>query len=285
MKCPKCSTELPDGAKYCPYCGPIGGDASGGMHDSVAVHSAGAGSVYAPSTTITVGKDEKRFCPECDVETSKDNKPLKCTKCGKKFCENCEGFYRVQPRTRGVKPFCETCYNRNIERIKQEEANLKGQRQDRGVDILLNENFTYLILENIPTKSFHLFKTKIDKGMKGYCVTRNFPQKIRETYNLKETPILWLSNVASNEAVRPKDLEKLSLSLSEFICKERGILLLEGIEYLITNNNFITVLKLLQSLRDQVAKNHSILLLSINPSLLDNHQIYLLKREIGRVIE
>ncbi|MFO8109721.1 MAG: zinc ribbon domain-containing protein [Thermoplasmata archaeon] len=52
MNCPNCGTDLPNGAKFCPYCGPITiekNEAKGGS-DFVAVRSAGAGSVYAPST-------------------------------------------------------------------------------------------------------------------------------------------------------------------------------------------------------------------------------------------
>ena len=85
--------------------------------------------------------------------------------------------------------------------------------------------------------------------------------------------------------MRPKDLEKLSLSLEEFLSEQGGIVLLDGIEYLITNNNFITVLKLIQSLRDQVAINRSIMLLSVNPSTMDDHQINLLRREVDAVID
>jgi hypothetical protein len=151
--------------------------------------------------------------------------------------------------------------------------------------IKLKKSFTYLIPEDRSALSYKLFKESIDSGMPGYCVTRTFPEKIRERYELGSIPILWLSNVAKEEAVRPKDLEKLSLSLEEFLGKDGGIILLDGIEYLITNNNFITVLKLIQSLRDQVAINRSILLLSINPSTMDLHQINLLKREVDSVIE
>jgi isoleucyl-tRNA synthetase len=152
-------------------------------------------------------------------------------------------------------------------------------------EINLKQSFTYLVLEERSAKSYRMFKQSISEGMPAYCVTRTFPEKIRERYELGSIPILWLSNVAKEEAVRPKDLEKLSLSLEEFLGKDGGIILLDGIEYLITNNNFITVLKLIQSLRDQVAINSSILLLSINPSTMDLHQINLLKREVDSVIE
>jgi len=158
-------------------------------------------------------------------------------------------------------------------------------KEDSDEDIKLKTSFTYLILEERSARSYRLFKMNIKEGMPGYCVTRTFPEKIKERYELGDVPVLWLSNVAKEEAVRPKDLEKLSLSLEEFLAKAGGIILLDGIEYLITNNNFITVLKLIQSLRDQVAINRSILLLSINPSTMDNHQINLLKREVDTVIE
>ncbi len=148
----------------------------------------------------------------------------------------------------------------------------------------LKSSFTYLIPEERSAKTYKLFKEAIDGGMPGYCVTRTFPEKIRERYKLGDTPILWLSNVAKEDAVRPKDLEKLSLSLEEFLSSQGGIVLLDGIEYLITNNNFITVLRLIQSLRDQVAINRSIMLLSVNPSTMDDYQINLLRREVDSVI-
>ncbi len=165
----------------------------------------------------------------------------------------------------------------------KEEEDMDGAYQNG--DIKLKSSFTYLIPEERSARSYQLFKKAIGEGMPGYCVTRTFPEKIRERYELGTIPILWLSNVAKEDAVRPKDLEKLSLSLEEFLGSEGGIVLLDGIEYLITNNNFITVLKLIQSLRDQVAINRSILLLSINPSTMDTHQINLLRREVDSVIE
>jgi len=58
------------------------------------------------------------------------------------------------------------------------------------------------------------------------------------------------------------------------------IILLDGLEYLITNNNFLTVLRFIQSLRDQVAINHSILMLAVNPSTLDPHELNLLEKEV-----
>ncbi len=149
----------------------------------------------------------------------------------------------------------------------------------------LERSFSYLVEEDKPEASYSLFMNALSKGMKGYCITRNYPAKIRSKFDLKETPLIWLSNVGRENTIRPKDLEKLSLSLEQFLSQAGGgIVLLDGLEYLITNNNFITVLRLIQSLRDQVAINQSILLMAVNRSTLESHQLNLLEREVDYTI-
>jgi len=149
----------------------------------------------------------------------------------------------------------------------------------------IERSFSYLVEEDRPETSYKLFVDALGKGMKGYCVTRNYPAKIRAKFDLKDTPVVWLSNVGRDNAIRPKDLEKLSLSLEQFLSQTGGgIVLLDGLEYLITNNNFITILRLIQSLRDQVAINQSILLMAVNRSTLESHQLNLLEREVDYTI-
>ena len=139
--------------------------------------------------------------------------------------------------------------------------------------------------EETSASSYQLFLRTLAAGRKGFCITRVFPEKIRDQFGLGGVPILWLSNVGKEDSVRPKDLEKLSLSLEQFLSRDRGIIVIDGIEYLITNNNFITVLRLVQALRDRVAMNGAILLFSVNPASLDEHQLHLLEREVDQVLD
>jgi len=163
-------------------------------------------------------------------------------------------------------------------------APVAGVKPAGGV-VDLERSFSYLVEEDKPDTSYSLFINALKKGMKGYCITRNYPAKIRSKFDLKDTPIIWLSNVGRESTIRPKDLEKLSLSLEQFLSQPGGgIVLLDGLEYLITNNNFITVLRLIQSLRDQVAINQSILLMAVNRSTLETHQLNLLEREVDYTI-
>ena len=181
---------------------------------------------------------------------------------------------------------CPTCGTKvEAEHLaEEEEEEAKPEVAAAAAEIELERGFTYLIKEEKSERSYHMFEKTLQKGMKGFCVTRNYPLKIKAKYALGETPILWLSNVGKENSIRPKDLEKLSVSLEQFLASDGGIVLLDGLEYLITNNNFLTVLRLVQSLRDQVAINHSILMLALNPSTLDAHELNLLEKEVDSTI-
>jgi len=149
---------------------------------------------------------------------------------------------------------------------------------------LLKDSSSYLVEEPVPDEAYRLFEIAQKGGKGAMVITRTFPQKVRERLGGPPFPILWLSNVGKEDTVRPKDLEKLSLAVEQFLAREKGVILLDAIEYLVTNNNFITVLRLVQSIRDQVAINSGVFLLSVNPSALDPHQLTLLEKEVDRVI-
>ena len=129
-------------------------------------------------------------------------------------------------------------------------------------------------------RSYSLFVEAIEKGVKGFCVTRDYPLKVRSKYNLGDTPVIWLTNIGKDDSLRPKDLEKLSFSLEQFLSKNGGIILLDGLSTSSPTTTSLRVLRFVQSLRDQVAIHHSILMLAMNPSALDPHEMNLLEKEV-----
>ncbi len=144
---------------------------------------------------------------------------------------------------------------------------------------------THLIKSETTDEHYRLIEQALARGHPAICFTRDFPKKLRDQFNFGEAKVYWLSNIGKKETIRPKNLEKLSLSIEQFLAKdEHGVILLSGIEYLITNNNFITVLRLIQSMRDQVAVANSILILPVNPSVLEKSQLKLLEREVDVIL-
>ncbi len=152
-------------------------------------------------------------------------------------------------------------------------------------EVRLERTYAYLVREKKPDRAYAMFIDAIERGAKGYCITRTYPPKLRSKHDLGQTPILWLSNVRMEGTIRPKDLEELSVTLDKFLsADEGGVIMIDGLEYMITNNDFSTVLKLVQSLRDHVALKNAVLLICINPLTLDPHNLKLLEEEADVVM-
>ncbi len=171
------------------------------------------------------------------------------------------------------------------EEVKVEEPVL-AKEGGKGIDMeSLKWGGTHLIKSEISEAPYLFIEGAVGIGHPAICFTRDFPNKLRNKYNFGDTKIYWLSNIGKEDTVRPKNLEKLSLLMEQFLARDKeGVILLSGIEYLITNNNFITVLRLIQSLRDQVAVSNSILIIPVNPSILDGSQLNHLEREVDVIL-
>ena len=300
--CPTCGAEVSERAKTCPRCGePLGAPVAPEPPASAAAQSAPA----APAAME---------CPECGQPAAPGT--LACRQCGHRFVEAAEQLPSADTppavkvsvtsatpeKAQSVNcPFCDAIVPPEAINCPSCGTSLrlaaKGATPATTLRVEIQEppspkplpelrrSSTYLVKEDTPATSYQLFLRAISGGVKGFCITRTYPEKVREQYGLPGVPTLWLSNVGKEETVRPKDLEKLSLSLEQFIAQEKGVVVIDGIEYLITNNNFITVLRLVQALRDQVAMHGAILLFSVNPSALDEHQLRLLEREVDQVLD
>lgn len=245
---------------------------------------------------------EKMHCPFCGVEITP--RVVKCPRCSElvredmRICGSCGKEISIK---------AERCYycgalpeEERVEEIAppavvEPTATLEGTpageievaeppKPEEKLLPEMKESYTYLIKELRSRNSYRLFINGISKGKRGMCITRVYPGKVRGEHNI-DVPILWLSNVDRENCVRPKDLEKLNYSVNHFIREGNAVVLLEGLEYLITNNNFIIVLRLIQSLKDEVAMQHAILLLPLNPTSLDHHQMSLIEKEVDETID
>ncbi len=145
----------------------------------------------------------------------------------------------------------------------------------------LEAGFCYLIEEDKPDKSYKIFKRKVDEGHPGLCITREFPEKVKKKHGLENVPIFWLSNTEAKNAFKPVELGKLLYHIEKFLEKnENSIVMLSGLEYLITQNNYSSVLKLIQLLNEQIALRQSVLIVPVSPLALDKKDLKLIEREM-----
>lgn len=147
------------------------------------------------------------------------------------------------------------------------------------VDLPLQEARTYLFEEREPKGSIDAFHALITHGVAGLAIVRTNPSKMREMLDLQQTPVMWLSSLEKDDAVSPADLGKLVFIISEFIRKRHdSVIFLEGVEYLVIQNDFLSVLKMIHSIHNLVSLTGSRFILTVDPNALSARERALLER-------
>ena len=149
----------------------------------------------------------------------------------------------------------------------------------------LQRGCSYLIKSEETHKSYEILEDLVFHGVTGLCITRQHPKIIRERHGLKKTPIIWLSAVVGENNIHPTKLALLASVIKDFVGKtEDSVVLLGGLEYLISHNNFQQTLRMVEYLNETMMLNRSRLIIPFDPRTLDVRELALLERNM-EVIE
>lgn len=114
----------------------------------------------------------------------------------------------------------------------------------------------------------------------GLVVTREFPEGIRKRHNLQVTPIIWLTESPGERRIAPTSLAILTDTIIRFMeSNPNSIVIVEGIEYIVTYNDFKKVLRSLDSLNETAWVTKGRLLLAVNPKAFEERDMALLERD------
>jgi len=140
---------------------------------------------------------------------------------------------------------------------------------------------SYLLEEERPEKCFEIFIKAIRDGYDNLMITRLNPKRIRVRIGMENARILWLTDKESKaeETVRPV-LESIVSIIEDFLRDKRGIILIDGLEYLISMNSFEGVIRFLRSIIDEISETECIFLLTISPKTLHESEIKTLEKEM-----
>jgi hypothetical protein len=142
-----------------------------------------------------------------------------------------------------------------------------------------DEGICYVVRERKPFLAYKLFENVISDGVQGLCVTRQYPEKIREAFDLGETRVLWLSHTPGENHHNPTSIGTLATIISSFIERyEKCVVLIDGLEYLVINNGFQQVLRFAEHINEQVMQSRSTVLMPISPSAFSEKELALLER-------
>jgi hypothetical protein len=147
---------------------------------------------------------------------------------------------------------------------------------------------TVVIRERGAMKGYTAFKQIVECGAAGLCVSRSPPEQTAR----KVPPgcdIFWLtkmdnlSEVEKERCFPPNDTSPLYTGIKKFLMANKGtgaVVLLDGFNYLVTNNDFLTVLKWLQKLKDDIYMFGAILIIPVDPASLQSNEMRQLENEL-----
>jgi hypothetical protein len=152
-------------------------------------------------------------------------------------------------------------------------------------DHTLKSGSSYLFTDKGVVRAFDAFKKLISEGRRGLVITRSHPSRVQQLYSL-DCPIMWIAKSSKPSggvlSLEPTRLMKIHSTISDFIKANPGsVVLLDGLEYLVTENGFAPVMKAIQLTNEEVAMSGAFLLVPIDPRTLETQQLGLLEREFS----
>lgn len=160
-------------------------------------------------------------------------------------------------------------------------------QKDDGISvgsIRLRHGAIYLVRERKPLLSYKLFEHALGQGLAGLCVTRQYPARLRENFNLPNARLIWLSHTPGKDHHNPTNIGTLATLISSFIEKySKSISLIDGLEYLVINNGFQQVLKFTELINEQVMQTEAIVLIPISQNAFSDKELALIERNVETI--
>ena len=143
----------------------------------------------------------------------------------------------------------------------------------------LEEGRAYLVKEKKPGKAWAKFGDLLDDGYEGLYVTRQHPNHVEKRHGPKTLRVVWLSTTLGRDYVDPHNLGALTNLIHGFTeAPRRTVVLLDGLEYLMINNDFSRILRFVETLREIVMQRSCVLILSVDERAFDGREMAFLER-------
>ncbi|MHA1729774.1 MAG: response regulator [Promethearchaeota archaeon] len=178
-------------------------------------------------------------------------------------------------------------------KLEDFSGKLEPQELSTSSESILKPGNIYLCYEPKPNESVNLFVKHLHNRFIGLMISRQFPEEVKKRYFIKNTPIFWITSMRKgfeNNAIGPQQIQEIIYLVKNFFktnkkntnIKERyrKIIMMDGLELLITYNTFNTFLRFLGSLYDLVKMYESIIILSCHYKAFNVKERALLEREV-----
>jgi len=145
----------------------------------------------------------------------------------------------------------------------------------------LLQGTSYLVTDEHSDSVLNLFTDLIVADYNGLFITRDTLDAIRNVISLIDVKTIVLSQYAVGKFEHVYELDKLINRIKEFIENEdKPIILFDRIDYFLTNFSFETVIKAIYKINKIVIQGNAVLLLRLNPSIVNMKQLSFIKEEL-----
>jgi len=117
------------------------------------------------------------------------------------------------------------------------------------------------------------------EGVPGLSIVRDDPQRLVDKYGIKKEEIVLLSSRPFEGFETLDDLQAVSRRLSRFLESGEGVVLLDGLEYLISRFDFDAVYSFIQEKRFDFLRSKAVLLVPVEMKTLNEQERALLSSE------
>lgn len=143
----------------------------------------------------------------------------------------------------------------------------------------LEDGRSYLVKEKKPGKAWSLFTAALDAGAEGLYITRQHPNHVEKRHGPLTLRVVWLSTTLGRDYVDPHNLGALTNLIHGFSDGSgRTVILLDGLEYLLINNDYPRILKFMETLHEIVMQRRCVLLVSVDERAFEPREMALLER-------
>ncbi|TLZ56498.1 MAG: DUF835 domain-containing protein [Methanobacteriota archaeon] len=143
----------------------------------------------------------------------------------------------------------------------------------------LEDGRSYVVKEKKPEKALALFFNLVEKGYRPLLITRQHPNHVRKAHLGVDIRAIWLSTTLGKDYIDPHNLNALTNEILTHIAGGgKSVVLLDGLEYLMINNDPPRIWKFLEYLNEVVAQTAAILLVSVDDRAFEPRDLALLER-------
>jgi DNA-binding MarR family transcriptional regulator len=163
---------------------------------------------------------------------------------------------------------------------KQTEEDMKR----RLMKFILDDGKVYLISETLPTRSMEAFKDLLRIGYHGLALSRSPEKEFRKMVNNGHFDFIWLAEDDNTDTIPPR-IKNLESKIDRLFKSkpDRFAVYINRLDYIMFKNGFKKTLNFVQRLRELAYVTNNVIILSIDPTTLNNRESRQLEVECNEI--